>query len=136
MEHFRHPGAALGAMVNALAPGGRILMTFGPAWYSPYGAHMHFFCRLPWLHLYFSERTVMRVRAKFRSDGAQRYEDVESGLNRMSLRKFETLVGAFPLRFERRQYHCVKGIDTLSRIPFLRELVTSQVTVILQAPPR
>lgn len=130
MEHFPDPAGALEAMKRALNPGGRILMTFGPLWFSPYGAHMHFFCPVPWLHLIFRESTVMAVRAKYRSDGARRYEEVESGLNKMSLAKFERLIARAGLTMERRRYHGIKGLP-LDRIPIVRELGTNLVSVIL-----
>ena len=39
-----------------------------------------------------SETVVMKVRSRFINDGAMRYEDVEGGLNKMTLRKFERLL--------------------------------------------
>jgi ubiquinone/menaquinone biosynthesis C-methylase UbiE len=133
MEHFDDPAAALTAMVQALRPGGRILMTFGPPWYAPYGTHMNFFCPIPWLQLWFSERTVMAVRSRYRNDGARRYQDVESGLNRMSLRKFERLIAASGLKTERLRYVGVKGLDFLTRLPLVRELATVVVTGVFRA---
>jgi SAM-dependent methyltransferase len=129
MEHFPDPSAVLKAMISAVKPGGDLLITFGPPWYSPYGGHMHFFTKLPWLTVLFSEDSVMRARARFRSDGATRYVDVESGLNRMSVRKFERLLDSHGLRVGFVRYECVKGADFLARIPILRELFINQVTV-------
>jgi hypothetical protein len=124
----------LQAMKDALRPGGLLLITFGPPWYAPYGSHMHFFCKLPWLNVIFPERAVMAVRNRFRSDGAQRYEDVESGLNKMSLRAFERLVKRSGLELVRNRYNSVKGLDVLTKIPVIRELCTSRVTVVLRKP--
>lgn len=39
-----------------------LLITFGCPWLSPYGSHMHFFTKMPWINVFFSETTVMRVR--------------------------------------------------------------------------
>jgi ubiquinone/menaquinone biosynthesis C-methylase UbiE len=128
MEHFDDPAAALAAMSRALRPDGRILMTFGPPWYAPYGTHANFFCPIPWLQLWFSEKTVMSVRGRYRKDGARHYEEVESGLNRMSLRKFERLTGASGLRAERLKYVGVKRMHFLTKIPIVRELTTVVVT--------
>lgn len=89
---------------------------------------MNFFCPIPWLQLLFPEKTVMAVRARYRKDGARRYEEVESGLNRMSLRKFERLVGASGLKAERIDYVGVKQMHVLTRIPIVRELSTVVVT--------
>lgn len=131
MEHFTDPEAALEAMRTACGPHGVILLTFGPPWWAPYGSHMNFFCRIPWLQLWFTERTVMAVRAKFRNDGARRYEEVESGLNKMSLAKFECLLRKSGLRVLRLDYRGVKRLDFLTRVPVLREFATTHVTAIL-----
>lgn len=132
MEHYNDPGGAIAAMKQAVAPGGLILISFGPPWWAPYGSHMHFFCRVPWLQLWFSERTIMSVRAKYRNDGAQRFEDVESGLNRMSLSKYERLVSQSGLSLVRLNYTGAKGMHWISRIPVLRELGTVHVTSVLR----
>lgn len=135
MEHFPDPDATFELLARAVRPGGVLLVTFGPPWFAPYGSHMHFFTRVPWLQLWFRERTVMRVRSRFRSDGAQRYEDVESGLNRMTVRRFEGIVRRSPLSLEHARYRCVKGVDVLGRIPGVRELFVNDVTVVLRRPP-
>lgn len=134
MEHFDDPAAILGEMRAALRPGGCIVVTFGPPWLAPSGSHMHFFTRVPWVNLLFSERTVMAVRARYRRDGARRYEEVESGLNRMTVGRFEALVRRCGLRMQRRRYRCVKGIDALQHLPGLRELFINQVTCLLVDP--
>src|SRR5687768_13693736 len=79
-EHFSDPAAVLATMRRLLSPTGTLILTFGPPWFSPFGAHMNFFCPLPWVHLYVPERSVLNVRRAYRSDGATRYEDVEGGL--------------------------------------------------------
>lgn len=133
-EHFPEPAEALRQMTGLLAPGGRIFLTFGPPWYAPYGSHMHFFCRVPWLNLLFSERTVMSVRSRYRSDGALRYEDVANGLNRMSLAKFSRIVAESGLNVEYLRFRCVRKLDFLGSVPVLRELLVNRVTAVLAAP--
>lgn len=135
-EHFPEPAEALRQMSSLLSPGGRIFVTFGPPWFAPYGSHMHFFCRVPWLNLMFSERTVMSVRGRYRSDGAVRYEDVANGLNRMSIAKFRRIVGASGLQIESLALRGVKGLDFVGSVPVLSELLVNRVTAILRAPIR
>ena len=133
-EHFDDPEGVLRTMTAALRPGGRILITFGPPWFAPSGSHMHFFTRLPWINILFAESTVMRVRARYRTDGAQRYEDVESGLNRMTVRRFERILRRCGLRAERRQYTCIRRISVLQYLPALRELFINNVACVLRKP--
>lgn len=130
-EHFPEPEKALDEMCNLLNDSGKLLITFGPPWYAPYGSHMHFFCRVPWINLLFPEDAVMGARRHFRNDGATTYEQVESGLNKMSIRKFHSIVAACQLTVTFRKLDCVKGIDWLSRIPIVRELFINHVTVLL-----
>lgn len=132
MEHFSDPKSVLDQMARVVRPDGVLLVTFGPPWYAPFGSHMHFFCAVPWLNLLFPESVVMKVRERFWQDGARRYEEVEGGLNRMSLRKFERLLRREDLRVERRNYTAVKRVNTLTRIPVIRELITNHVTVVLR----
>lgn len=133
-EHFPDPAEALRQMTSLLRPGGLLLVTFGPPWFAPYGSHMHFFTPIPWLNLLFSERAVMTVRQRYRQDGALRYEQVEGGLNKMTLRRFEQLVRSSGLTLEHRAYQGIHGFNVLTRMPVLRELFTTNVAAILRRP--
>lgn len=131
MEHYPSPETTLQEMSALLKPGGKVLLTFGPPWWAPYGAHMHFFTKVPWVNLLFSEPTVMSVRSKYRSDGAKRYEEVESGLNRMSIGKFEKLTKRSGLTVERLDYRVIKNQNWLKSFPLIRELLINDVVCIL-----
>ena len=129
MEHYSDPESVLKQMRAALKPGGRLLITFGPPWLAPYGSHMQFFTAIPWVNILFSEDSVMRARSRFRDDGAMRYEDVESGLNRMTVGKFEKLLATQGLTIDFVRYDCVKGLNWLANIPRFRELFINQITI-------
>jgi 2-polyprenyl-3-methyl-5-hydroxy-6-metoxy-1,4-benzoquinol methylase len=73
MEHFSAPLRMLQLMRSSLQPDGLLLVTFAPPWYAPYGGHMTYITRMPWVHLLFPERTVMAIRSRYRNDGATRY---------------------------------------------------------------
>lgn len=134
MEHFPKPGSILASMKRLLRPEGRLLISFGPLWLAPRGSHMGFFCPVPWVNLLFSEETVMKVRARYRDDGARHYEEVESGLNRMTLHRFESLIAETGLEIEFKKLTAVKNLDILTRIPHIRELCTNHVTCLLRLP--
>lgn len=134
MEHFSDPSSILRLMYRILRPGGRAAITFSPPWLHPYGAHMHFWTPVPWVHLLFPERTVMKVRARYRDDGASRYEEVEGGLNRMTLRRFEELVDRSDFGIEQLRFVAIKQVPMVTRIPGIREFLTSRVDCLLRKP--
>ncbi len=127
-EHFSDPEGILETMRQYLRPGGVALISFAEPWLSPRGSHMGFFTRVPWLNLLFPEETVMRVRASYRSDGATRYEEVEGGLNRMTLAKFERILEMSRWEVEWIRYYPTRGLPLVHRIPGVRELLTSAVS--------
>lgn len=132
MEHFGNPAKVLNEMKSTLKQDGTMLITFGPPWYAPYGSHMHFFTRIPWVNILFSEKSVMNVRAHFRDDGATKYEEVEFGLNKMSVAKFERVISSNKdMKIRYKKYSCVKGMDLLGKIPFLRELFINRISCIV-----
>lgn len=96
-EHFDDPAGILRIMDSLLKPQGEVMISFGPTWYHPLGGHL--FSVFPWAHLLFSERALLRWRSAFRSDGATRFSEVEGGLNQMTIRRFEKIVGMSPFRF-------------------------------------
>ncbi len=132
MEHFDRPYRMLDEMASVLKENGELLITFGPPWYAPYGSHMHFFTRVPWVNILFSEKTVMAVRSHFRNDGAKAYAEVESGLNKMTVSRFEKIIRRSSLDTVYKRYDCVKGVDILRSMPVVRELFINHITYILK----
>ena len=94
-EHFADPADILRRMRSLLKPDGCVLASFGPTWLHPLGGH--FFSVFPYAHLLCSESSLVRWRSLYKDDGARNF--VESGLNRMTIRKFEALVASSPFRF-------------------------------------
>jgi SAM-dependent methyltransferase len=133
-EHFAEPEKILRLMLDATKPGGHVVVTFAEPWFSPHGAHMDGITKLPWVNLLFPERVVLSVRSRYRNDGARRYEEYEGGLNRMTLRKFERIMRSSGARVIYRRYIGVKGLPLVTKVPVVRELMTSSAAMILQKP--
>jgi SAM-dependent methyltransferase len=130
-EHFADPAKELATMKLMIHPRGKILLTFAEPWLSPRGSHMDNFCRVPYINVLFSEKTVMSVRSRFKDDGATRYEDIVSGLNRMTLAKFERIIRNSGLTVEHQNFFATKNLPLVKHIPFMREFLVSAVTCIL-----
>lgn len=103
-EHFGDPADVLKTMAAMLKPGGRVFASFGPTWFHPYGGHL--FSLFPWAHLVFTERALCRWRSHIRKDGAQKFSEVEGGLNQMTIRRFRRIVEHSPF-----------NLDSLETIP-------------------
>jgi len=97
-EHFADPATILNLMAGMLKPNGCAFASFGPTWYHPLGGHL--FSVFPWAHLIFGEEALCKWRSHIRHDRAQKFSEVEGGLNQMTIRKFECLVESSPFRFE------------------------------------
>ena len=96
-EHFGDPEGILRIMAGLLQPSGKVLVSFGPTWYHPYGGHFPLF---PWAHVLLTERSLMKWRSRYKTDGATRFGEVEGGLNQMTIGRFERVIAGSPFRFE------------------------------------
>jgi len=132
MEHIEDPAGWLRRWAGLLAEKGRILVCFGPLWLSPAGSHMGYMTPVPWVNVLFRERTVMRVRADYRPDGATRYEEIAGGLNRMTRRKFHRCLRAAGLEPEWIRYVPVRGLTIATRIPGVNEFFTQSLSAVLR----
>jgi SAM-dependent methyltransferase len=131
-EHYGEPEQILKAMREAIRPGGRVFISFGPPWLHPRGGHL--FSVFPWAHLIFTERALMRWRSDFKSDGATRFGEVEGGLNRMTVRRFEKLVAASDFEVETFEAVPIKRLRRFFT-PLTREFLTSIVRCTLRPRP-
>lgn len=93
-EHYDNPTMELNTMYRALNDDGYVLISFGPVWYNPNGGH--YFSVFPWAHLICSEKSLLSWRAKYKSDGARTFSEVEGGLNKMTIKRFLKIVNNSP----------------------------------------
>jgi SAM-dependent methyltransferase len=123
-EHFADPAEILHIMNSLLKPSGEVLVSFGPTWYHPLGGHL--FSVFPWAHLIFSERALILWRSTFKTDGATCFSEVEGGLNRMTIAKFEKLVSNSPFKFASLELVPIKKLRCLHN-GLTREFATTVV---------
>lgn len=123
-EHFESPEVVLQKMCEMLKPDGYVLASFGPLWLHPNGGHL--FSVFPWAHLIFSEAALIRWRSDFKTDSATRFHEVEGGLNRMTIRRFERIVAEGPFKFEWVHLKPIR-VARLFHNRLTREMLTSVV---------
>ncbi|HKG97472.1 MAG TPA: class I SAM-dependent methyltransferase [Pyrinomonadaceae bacterium] len=119
-EHFADPAAILRVMRNLVKDEGCLIAAFGPTWYHPLGGHL--FSPFPWAHLLFTEKSLIRWRSDFKTDGATRFCEAEGGLNQMTIRRFKALVDESDFKFE--EFEAVP----VRRVPRLANRLTQEFT--------
>lgn len=138
-EHFDDPDNMLSEMIRVCRPSGRIYIKFGPAWKSPYGRHMSGTIRKdrPWVHLIFSERTIMRVHSVYHNSDTlyEHYADKRGGLNQMTLRKFDGVLARHAHQATELEYRLMPIRDQIAGIAkhaLFREYLCPAVMVALE----
>lgn len=121
-EHFADPAAILRTMHRLLKPTGVVLASFGPIWRHPLGGHIY--SVFPYAHLLISEPALVRWRSQYKTDGATSIES--SGLNRMTIGRFERLVAGSPLRIERLEAVPIRRLRAFAN-RLTREFTTATV---------
>jgi SAM-dependent methyltransferase len=132
VEHLSDPEATFREWQRVLAPGGRVVLSFGPLWYHPHGLHLWEIFPGVWNHVIFSEQTWMMARNVLKADGGQERRCTD--LNKMTLRRFERLVRQSGFRVPFLRTHAVWRMQPLLKLPVVRELFASQVDCILERP--
>jgi SAM-dependent methyltransferase len=141
-EHFAEPAVELEKMASLVRPGGQILISWAEPWYSHSGSHFSGYTRLPlirtpvpWLNLVFSERALLKLRARYRpEDPAARFADVSGGLNRMTVARFERILRDSDLSVRELNLFATRGLPGVTRVPVLRELLTSSASCVIDIP--
>ena len=155
-EHVAEPTPILEECHRILRPGGQMLIgTWG--WYHPYAPHLWSTMPVPWAHVLFSEKTMLRVcRRVYHSDwyvpnmhdfdeNGQRkpdkfdYEEIpQDYLNKFLLKDFERVFRDCPLDYtmhqERFSSKWAGWTTPLLNVPLLREFFTAYIWVVLSKP--
>lgn len=131
-EHYADPQNELRNMVGLTDRGGLILLAFAEPWFSHSGSHMNDFFKIPWVNLLFPEKAVLQARCKYRQDGAERYEEIVGGLNRMSVSRFERIIRQSGLRVVHKRVYPTRALPVVVHVPVIRELLTYACACVLE----
>ncbi len=103
MEHVDRPDLVLAEVRRILKPGGRLYVNF-PPYYHPFGAHLSDLIAIPWVHMFFSEGTLVAAykqlcktvpdgddRIAFRISTNKQGKEYFSYINHMTIKWFDRL---------------------------------------------
>lgn len=137
-EHFDKPEKELDEMIRVTKIGGHILIKFGPTWRSPWGRHMSGTIRRdrPWVHLLFSERTIMRCYSVYHNDSEikTRYAQKDGGLNKMTTSLFFKIISNrsdIAIRKEK-IFPALTRFSILANLPLLKDYFGGAISIDLE----
>jgi ubiquinone/menaquinone biosynthesis C-methylase UbiE len=100
IEHFDDPESAISECRRVIRPGGILFISF-PLFFSPYGGHIFDYIKIPWFHLLPAPLVCGTIRQCSSKPGLLTTEYVEKlymSLNKMTLKKYRTLIAANKLK--------------------------------------
>ncbi len=155
-EHVENPASILNECYRVLRPGGKLLIgTWG--WYHPFAPHLWSTMPVPWAHVLFSEKTMLRTcRRVYNSDWytpnmhdfdeyGQRildkymHEKIPTDyLNKFLIRDFDRVFQESPLKYQiypqRFSSRWAAWTASLLNVPMLKEFLTAYIWVVLERP--
>ena len=144
MEHVAKPLEVLNEIYRVIKPGGKLYINF-PPYNHPFGAHLSDAIGIPWVHLLFDDKTLIKgykelmkgnpdgeERVKFRIGKNDENEEYFSYINKMSSKRFKRLLKE--TKFVCEYYHEVplrKIFTPVSSIGIFNDCFTKMVVCIL-----
>jgi SAM-dependent methyltransferase len=122
-EHFEDPAGVLATFHDILKPDGSAIVSFGPTWYHPYGGHLYSI--FPYAHCVFTEKALVGWRSKLPGKEAA-HSFMETGINQMTIRRFEKLIAASPFEFASFEAVPIRRLRWIAN-KAVREFTTSTV---------
>ena len=145
MEHVDDPEQTLLEMMRILKKGGRIYINF-PPYYHPYGAHLSDAIYIPWVSMFFSEKTLISAykdlvkdlpdgadRIEFRISKRENGEEYFSYINKMTIKRFRKIIkklNLHPIYYYEAPLR--PFLKPLAKLPGLREMFVKMVVITLE----
>ncbi|MCD7776548.1 MAG: class I SAM-dependent methyltransferase [Firmicutes bacterium] len=145
MEHVSNPEGVLLEVERVLKKGGRLYVNFPPVDH-PFGAHLSDLIGIPWVHLFFSEKTLIAAykelcktvpdgeeRIKFRISENENGEEYFSYINHMTIKRFNRLCENTGLcRIYYKEVPLRRFLTPLAKFPPTKRFFVKMVVAVLE----
>lgn len=145
MEHVDEPEKVLEECYRILKKNGKLYLNF-PPYNHPYGAHLSDAIGMPWVHVFFNERTLIgtykelvkdlpdgkdriEFRISKRSDGSEYF----SYINKMTIKRANKILNNSKFNIEYYSEEPLRNIFKYpARLPVLKEFLVKMVVCVLK----
>lgn len=144
MEHIQFPAKVLLEMKRILKPHGKLYINF-PPYNHPYGAHLSDVIGIPWVHLFFSDNTLIQVykelvaklpdgpdRVNLRISPGRDGKEYFSYINHMTIQRFNQIISALDLSLLYYKEIPLRSCCKFLCHGFMREYFVKTVVAILE----
>ena len=145
MEHIYDPERALLEALRTLKQGGRLYVNF-PPYYHPTGIHMSDVIGIPWVHMFFREKTLIAAykelvkglpdeqeRLSLRFSVDENGKEYISYLNKMTIRKFHRIIRKMGLKLSwYRELPLRRYFAPLAKLPLVKEMFVKMCACVIE----
>ncbi len=145
MEHVAEPEAVLLEVLRVLKKGGKLYINF-PPYNHPFGAHLSDVIFIPWVHLFFSDKTLIAAykdlvknlpdgeeRIAFRISQNAKGEEYFSYINKMTIKRYQKILKKLELKpVYYREVPLRSFLKPLAQLPFFREFFVKMAVSIIE----
>lgn len=145
MEHVANPEAVIDECLRVLSKGGRLFVNFPPINH-PFGAHLSDLIYIPWVHLFFSEATLVEAykhlaknvpdgddRVAFRISKKEDGTEYFSYINHMSIKRFNRILKTKGITPAYIKHIPLRGfLKPLAALPFFKEMFVKMVVCVFE----
>lgn len=144
MEHVDKPEEVLEECYRILKQDGTLYLNF-PPYNHPYGAHLSDAIGIPWVHVFFGEKTLIKAYkelVKDLPDGKERIEfrisnngdgEYFSYINKMSIKRANRIINNSSFKLEYYSEEPLRNIFKYpARMPFIKEYLVKMVVCVLK----
>ena len=144
MEHFPEPEKVLKEALRVLKPEGRVYVNF-PPYYHPFGAHLSDAVGIPWVHVFFSDATLIQVykdavaelpdgdaRIEFRISRDENGAEYFSYINKMTISRFKKILKEQGIQPAYYAEIPLRNLKPLIHIPGIKEAAVKMVSCVIE----
>ena len=145
MEHVANPEAVIDECLRVLSKGGRLFVNFPPINH-PTGAHLSDLIYIPWVHLFFSEKTLVEAykhlaktvpdgddRINFRISKKEDGSEYFSYINHMSIKRFNKILKSKGITPAYLKHIPLRGfLKPLAKLPLIKECFVKMVVCVFE----